>query len=416
MAEDNKKDQKKKKGGGFKVVLVLLLFFIIIPGIALASFYFLNETFMYRLNAALSDAPIVGTYFDSIPTRQEKEEQIQSIAEYFLEISSDRAVDKLILIKTDEQSMYDDIIKIMLQKDPNSTKLILEDIRDKQRRGDAVSTTLDEILQDRDTDLTERAQELESIPFANLREELYKIINDGLNGYSRLASILEQMDSVKAFEMLSLLDQVDADLVLDAMDQTYKLKITQEKNKDISNTQKLISLSEIYSSKDADELVDILSNTNTYSVDELSIIFKEIGIVKTGEILAKADNDTFVNEVISEMKNNEVLENGEDLITKDILKSLKIFKDFDDNILQLTNIYSTMQSKDIATILKGLLINGALPQVYVLDSGDIITITDEDLAYRVLKNFDDKTIAEIIGYFEDSLASEVSKKLTVPEY
>jgi hypothetical protein len=75
-----------------------------------------------------------------------------------------------------------------------------------------------------------------------------------------------------------------------------------------------------------------------------------------------------------------------------------------------------MQSQEIATILKGLITNGALPQVYVLDSGDVITITDEDLAYRVLQNFDSKKIAEIIGYFEDSLASEVSKKLTIPEY
>jgi hypothetical protein len=75
-----------------------------------------------------------------------------------------------------------------------------------------------------------------------------------------------------------------------------------------------------------------------------------------------------------------------------------------------------MQSEEVANILKIQITNGALPQVYVLDSGDVITISDETLAYKVLKNFDDKTIAEIIGYFEDSLASEVSKKLTVPNY
>ena len=215
---------------------------------------------------------------------------------------------------------------------------------------------------------------------------------------------------------MSLLDDVDAQSVLDAMDLQAKESIRMEMSKDISDTQKLISLSEIYASKDAEDLVAALGNTSTYKVEELAIIFKEIGIIKTGEILAIAGDDLLVNDIITEMKNNEVLSTGEDLITKDILKSLKIFKDFDDNILELTNIYSAMQPDQISQVISKLLTDGALPQVYVLDSGDIITISDEDLAYKILKNFDEKTIAEIIGNFSSTLASEVSKKLTVPEY
>jgi len=423
MAENNQVEKKnipvekkKKKGGAIKAVLLLLLFFIIIPGIGIAGFYFMNDTFQYRLNTALSDAPIVGSYFDSIPTKAEREEQIRSIAEYFLEISTDRSVDKLILVNNDEEEMYSDIINVMLQLDPNRTKIILEDIREKQLKGDAISTTLDEILNERNEELAEIASDLQSIPFTSVREEMYKIINDGLNGYSRLARIVEQMDSLKAFELLSLLDEIDSDAVLNAMDDQFKDSIKEEMNADLNNTQKLISLSEIYASKDADELIDILGNTATYNVAELAVIFNEIGIVKTGELLAMVEDDVFINNVITELKNNEILESGEDLITKDILETLKIYKDYDDNILELTNIYSTMQSDEVANILKRLITNGASPSVYVLDSGDIITITDEDLAYSVLRNFDAKTIAEIIGFFDDSLASEVSKKLTVPNY
>lgn len=422
MAEDNKKiaenkkSVEKKKGGGIKIVLFLIIFFIVIPGIAIAGFYFLNETFYYRLNTAMAEAPVVGNYFDALPTKSEKEGKIKSIAEYFLDISTDRAVDKLINIFNDDQEMYDDIIRIMLQQDPNSTKIVLSEIRDKQIKGDAISATLDEILDERNNELGQLATDLQSIPFASVRSEMYKIINDGLNGYNRLARILEQMDSLKAFELLSLLDDVDSDNVLDVMDVQAKELIKEEKNKDLSNTQKLISMSEIYASKDADELNDMLGNTTTYDIDELAIIFKEIGVLKTGEILSMVDSDQFVSDIITEMKNNEVLSTGEDLITKDILKTLKIYKDFDDNIIELTEVYSTMQSEEVANMLKRLLTNGAMPQDYVLDSGDVIFITDEMLAYRILQNFDSKTIAEIIGYFEDSLAAEVSKKLTIPNY
>jgi hypothetical protein len=116
------------------------------------------------------------------------------------------------------------------------------------------------------------------------------------------------------------------------------------------------------------------------------------------------------------MKNNEILENGEDLITKDILKTLNIYKNFDDSIIEMANIYKTMQPTEVAPIISKLLTDGALPTVYVLDGGEVITISDEDLAYRLLEQFDDKVKAEIIGTFNTTLASEVSKKLTVPEY
>lgn len=412
MAEE----KKRKKGGVIKGVLVLIVFFILIPAICVTGFYFLNETFRYRMNAALSDFPVVGSYFESLPTREEKIEQIKSIAEYFLDISTDRAVDKLILIHNDERTMYNDVIRNMMQIDPNSTKIILEDIRTKQLKGDAVTTTLDEIVNERTEELKASATDLISLPFTNVREEMYKIINEGLNGHSNLAAIFEQMDAVKAYELLSLLDDVDENEVLDNMTLLARESIISERNKDLVNMQRLISLSEIYASKDADELIDTLGNINTYKIEELAIIFKEIGVTKTGQILSNTADDLFVNEVITQMKNNEILSEGEDLITKDILKSLKIYKDFDDNIKELTNVYKTMQPAQVSTLLSKLLTDGAAPKVYVLDNGEVITISDQDLAYEILGQFDDKTKAAIIGYFNDTLASEVSKKLTVPGY
>lgn len=417
MAEKVKVVKEKKKGGAIKVILAIIIVFLLIPSLVVVGFYFIDDTFMYRVNSAFSNTPgPVGAYFDSMPTKEEKRSQINDIATYFLSISNDSAVDKLILISNDEKSMYDDVIKSMLQMDPNDTRIILEEIRERKIKGDAVSNTLDEITADRNAELSTIATDLQNIPFSSLRTEMYKIIDDGLNGASQLAKILEQMDSVKANELLSLLDEADSDNVMNSMSDQAKASIKEEINKDLSNNQKLISISEIYASKSAIDLIDILGNTSTYEVEELAVIFKEIGLIKTGKILAKVEDSDLVNNIISEMKNNEVLETGEDKITKDILKTLNIYKDFDDNILQLTNIFSAMQSEEISGILRRLITNSALPQVYVLDSGEIIEITDEELALKTLRNFDDKKIAEILGFYEVSLASEISKKLTVPEY
>jgi Mg/Co/Ni transporter MgtE len=297
---------------------------------------------------------------------------------------------------------------------PNRTKLVLENIRDQQLKGDAISSVLDEIIDERDVDLTEEANNLLALPFASVREEMMQIINDGLNGYSNLARILGKMDAVKAYDLLTLLDDVDENQVLEAMSVETRNSINQEKNKDMNNTQRLLSLSEIYQSKSPESLVDVLGSTSQYSISELAIIFKELGVLKTGEILSATEDDEFVNSIITEMKNNEILSEGEDLLTKDILKTLKIHKDFDDNILKLTNIYASMESEDVSRVLSDLMNNRSLPEVYVLDSGDIITISDEDLAYEILGKFDDTRIAEIIGFFDERLASEVTRKLIIP--
>jgi len=415
IKEEGKAKKGKKKGSAFKGILFLLIFFIIIPGAGIAGFYFMNETFQYRLNSALSSAPFVGDYFDSLPTKAEKEAQIASVAEYFLDISYDRAVDKLILISGDDPSMYNDIIRGMMRIHPNRTELILERIRAKELKGDAMSSVLDDITQERDMELQEAADELLSIPFSSLREELYKYINNGLNGHADLARILEKMDAVRAYDLLTLIDTVDANKVLDAMTVEARTSINQKKNEDLNNKQKLFSMAEIYSSKKPESLFDVLGNENTYNISDLAIIFKEMGVLNTGRILSMSTDDDFVNRVITEMKNNEVLNEGEDLITKDILKTLNIFKDYDDKILKLTDIYATMSSEEVAKIIEQLLSNRSLPDVYVLDSGDVITISDEDRAYKILGNFDDKRVAEIISYFDDGLATEVTRKLVTPE-
>lgn len=411
---EKKGKEKKKKSSPIKGILLLLIFFIIVPGGAVTGFYFLNETFQYRLNTALSTAPLVGGYFDALPTKAEKENQITSVAEYFLDISYDRAVDKLVLIYSEDKEMYDEIIRTMMKMHPNRTKLILENIRDQQLKGDAVSSVLDDITAERDSELEAAAADLLNIPFGSVREEMYKIINNGLNGHADLARIFEKMDAVKAYDLLTLVDDVDADRILEAMTVENRSLINQEKNEDLNNKQRLYSLSEIYASKAPDSLFDVLGSESVYNISDLAIIFKEMGVMATGRILSMSKDDDFVNKVITEMKNNEVLNEGEDLITKDILKTLKIYKDFDDNILKLTNIYATIESAEVAKVIERLISNRSLPEVYVLDNGEIITISDEDLAYKILNSFDDKRVAEIIGFFDESLASEVTRKLAVP--
>jgi Mg/Co/Ni transporter MgtE len=73
-----------------------------------------------------------------------------------------------------------------------------------------------------------------------------------------------------------------------------------------------------------------------------------------------------------------------------------------------------MDSKKVANTLESMMRSSVLPEIYVLDNGETIEISDEDIAIEILNNFNESKKGEIIGLMTDSMASQVSRKLSIP--
>ncbi len=150
-------------------------------------------------------------------------------------------------------------------------------------------------------------------------------------------------------------------------------------------------------------------------MDDLAIIYKNLGAKKAGEILAKSQDEQFVFDLIAKVKANELLENDEDLLTPDILKSLKIFREFDDNVNELIQVYSEMDTNKVVQIVKNMLLNASPSKVYELNNGELITISDEDLILEILTSFPQEKIATILASLDQTLSSELTRKLALPK-
>lgn len=181
------------------------------------------------------------------------------------------------------------------------------------------------------------------------------------------------------------------------------------------NALKLKNLSEIYYTENPDKLVNIIGNTETYKLDDLSIIYRNLGVKKSAQILATLDNEDFVHELVNTIKEKEILLNGEDLITDDILKAYKVYRDFDNNVSELTSIYEKMSDTQIAELIRRMIRNSSYPQNYKLLNGEVISISEEDLALSMLKKFNERKLASILSSLDASLSSEITRKLSIPE-
>ena len=106
---------------------------------------------------------------------------------------------------------------------------------------------------------------------------------------------------------------------------------------------------------------------------------------------------------------------GKDEITKDILKTLKIYKEFDDNVNELVTIYEKMKTDVVAVNIQTMMKNNSSPKIYTLDNGENIVITDEDLALAILSKFSNKKIGDILTTVDNALSSELTRKLALPK-
>lgn len=408
-------EKKEEKGGVLKTILILLLVLIVLPVGVLAAFYFLSSTFQIEANKMLSNVPgQIGAYFEQFPTPQETNQQLKEIAEYYLDIDQSRAVDKLQLLSTEDEAVYDEVIKHMLRMNPNATKLILEDIRNSNIKKDIVLNTLDQIQEEKNEDIKSRADYLASLSIQTAVEEMNFTINNSVNGHKELASHISAMDPAKAGVLMDQLSTEDFNKVISFMSEEKARSIRTTIADSMKRKVELENIASIYSSEENTTLVDLIGNTGTYDIQELGKLYSELGPIKAGQVLASINDDNFTFALINEIRDQQIVENGTDKITSDILKSLKIYKEFDDNVTEMAEIYGNMDTGAVSNMIERMIRNSTVPQLYELENGETIIISDEDIALELLSRFDTTRVGELLSSFDDTLASDISRKLTLP--
>lgn len=407
---------KKSKGGGGKILLTLLIILVVVPLLSATALYFFFPAFKTTANNVLSNVPgPVGAYFASMPTEQEYNEKINSISEYLLKVDVDRAVDKLSLIKKDDAGMYDAIVRTMLRINPNATKAIVEALRANNLSKDAAASTLEQIKKEQEDDYSKKATFLEGLSVNTAVEEVNFLVGNSINGYREVAKTMDYMDPILAAKVMEKISSDIFKKIINAMDPEKAAFVRTEMTNRKTNLQSLGNTAQILSSQDLAKLVETLGNTNTYKMDELALIYINLGPIKSGKVLSGVTDDKFVNEVISAIKTKRIEDTGKDEITKDILKTLKIYKEFDDNVNELVTIYEKMKTDKVAANIQTMMKNNSSPKTYTLDNGENIVITDEDLALAILSKFSTKKIGDILTLVDDALSSELTRKLALPK-
>ena len=105
----------------------------------------------------------------------------------------------------------------------------------------------------------------------------------------RLPQILSQMNENRVVNILFYIEDGLRGEILNKLDRDLKARLDNKlvsKNMERNN---LISLASFYEAKPSDELLDEIGNSEKFSFEELGIIYKNLSILKSAEVLSQIE-------------------------------------------------------------------------------------------------------------------------------
>ncbi|WZL74843.1 hypothetical protein QBE52_09190 [Clostridiaceae bacterium 35-E11] len=409
-------DKETSNFGKGKILLIVIIVFTIVPLFIISMLYMTNDNFKFTANKYLSTVSgPVGQYFNQFPTREERESQKREVARYLASLDVESATDKLTIIRKDDEMLYTDLVKMITQIDPQQTERILERIRENSIKKDVLTSTLEQIKRDEVKERQSRADYYQKMNLASAIEEIRSSLMDELISYKNMALIMEQMKDNVAAEILKHLDEEVARRILanyELIDKRKKVEDILEKMK--NREKELIQIAQIYSVEKPEKIVSHIGNEKKYNLSDLSIIYRNMDMLQTAKVLASVEDEKFRHQLLEQMKIDQIIGKGNDLLTPDIIEAIKIYEDYDKEIKELVNVYSKMEANEMSKTITKLFQSKNIAKKYSFDNKDEIIILDQDIAIDILKNLRQRTVAEILATLDADLASQISKTLTLP--
>ncbi len=398
-----------------KALLTIAIILLLLALIGTALYNFVSP-FRDIANTTLGALPgPIGERFSKLPTAAETEQQVERVANYLLSLPDERIIDKLLAIKAEDEAIYQDVIKIMLRAEPRRAERVLENIRQSDLEDNILLSELQKIDDELSESNKEHAQFILSLNRVSAIADIKTILDEEVDGTAKVAAIFEHLPDDVVVDIVKHLRADDVNAIYQNMPQKRVLLIKELIEKGNLSVRVLKQTATLLATKKPIELVDVLGNEDTYNMKQLATIYQELGPVIGGAVLSKIRDDAFTTKLTNAIVDSQMLEKNDDFFSDDLLKSLNIFREYDDNLSELAKVYKEADESKIADIIKRLYWNSENVKVFTLKNGEHIELSDKQLAIDLLKSFTPKKIAAILSYLDNSISTEISTELVLPD-
>ncbi|MFW5647768.1 MAG: hypothetical protein ACOCG5_01645 [Candidatus Alkaliphilus sp. MAG34] len=397
-----------------KILSTILISFISLPLIIMGILYFSNEGFKDNANKILSGLPgNIGGYFQTIPTKKEKEELKRKIAQYYINLDEDRIIDKLLIIKGENQQLFNDLVILMSKENANKMKKVKENLEAPKFKKDPFNRILAEIDRENEEKINEMQKYYTSLTLAKAVQEIERTHAANEITTDELIGLFERLKPEQAAEYLFYLDMELGKQIKYRLPNRVLQNIEKKLEESENNRTQLFELASIYENKHITEAVAELGDSNKYSIEQLAVIYKNLTLNKSSKILSNVDDNDFVLALFNEINHLEELQKDKQNISSAIMKGITIYREYNQKIDELSAVYQKTDIEELTKMIETMLKRNEVYQKHTLNESEEIIFTEEQLVVDVLDKLKTNTVAEILKNLKEGDRILLSKKLFI---
>ncbi len=406
--EEKNKGKKRKL---LKFIFILLITFLVIPVIIFSVFYNSNKAFKQNINNSFSKMPgVIGEYFSNYPTEEEKDEKVDYLAKHFLKFDPDVAADKIYIIKKEDEGLYFNLIKEMNSISTKKTEDIVLKIRNMELRKDLLVSTYEEA---KDEEKQEILSEISRMENQDIKLSLIEIENNFLE--RDFLEILSRVDKNKLSELLYYMDGDIKDYILKSFKEEKRNEIQRLIYIIDSKEKNLKDIAQLYETRPIDQVTTEIGNFESYSMEELGIIYTNLSNVKAGELLYSIGDEKFTEELFIEIARRENIIQSNDNIIENISKAIEFITEYNLKIKDLVQIYEKMAPGKVAKIVESMITNEETITSLELNDENAYNLSDNLIIIDVLSRMKNQTLSKVLDFMEAENASRVTRELAKPK-
>lgn len=403
---------EKKKTSKFKYSLIII--FIIIPLLIGTILYFNNKNFKNRVNDVLGRLPgSMGENFKPSSVDLDSGDQKSYLASHYISLEPEMAADKLYIIKKDDDKLYSEIVRLMNIISTSKTEEIIKLVRIMDNRKNLLNSIYNEVKDEKTNELSDEIARLESQDLLLTINEIEKRIESDNVFKENLSNIISKMNVERATNILYYIDESVGEQILYSLNENKKTELEGSLLSKKSEQAKLIDIAGLYEIKAVDLSVEEIGNTEDFNIEELGVIYRNLSVLKSAEILAKVDDDEFIEELYSYIRKDEELMGENDSITNDISKSMQFITEYNEKIRGLVITYEKMGPEKAAKIIEKMMVNDTTVTEFEINAEPVFEISDASIVMDVLSRMKNKTLSGIMNYMSADNASILTQKLVV---
>ncbi|RQD68213.1 MAG: hypothetical protein D5S00_09145 [Tindallia sp. MSAO_Bac2] len=405
-------EEKDGKSGTYKSIIIVALVILLIPIVTVGVLYATSDSFRNTTNDVFSYLPgPVGNYFSAIPSPEEQDELKQEIAKHYIGMDEDRIVDKLLILKGEDEDLYNELRHIMSRENPRKMTNVNEKLQRALLQDGSLQRILEEIEQDQEAYASEISGYISSLSLPAGIREIERLYAAGELRPGELGSVFQQFSANKAADFLRYLNENIAQQVRTQIPSSLRSEIDRNIENQLTREIQLINKASLYEKKSVADTIPLIGSDDHHSMQELAFIYHQFPLERGGRVLSEVDDADFIQNLYDEMLLLEDLVETRSGKTRQLGESVTFHRNYRQKVRDMVDVYQRMEMEELAPLVERMLVSNTIIEQHVFSPDEQIVKTEENLVLDILRGMRTSDVSELMGQLSTPRAALLSQKL-----